>query len=327
MQISEVQVSENYQRALQGYRVQKAEPCSGGMLLSSENETGTGSMRCYDVFPGGLLVYNQFEMASGFQNVEPVSGFLHINHCRRGCYELQLKGGSRCYIGEGDLAVSDPEVLIIVDSRFPTHRYEGISVMIEVDPASQWLKEHVTWADIDLHTIKANMQSCKDALLLRTNSSIGHIFDELYRVEERVRHPYMIVKIIELLLFLSLAVEEKREALPRFSPSVADAVMQVHEYLSDNPLSHLTISELAAKFHVAETSLRCCFKAIYGQTLGSINIDGSHLNIEAGNDFEREFAYDTHVIFWQDIPDEQASGKAWVYSLVSQTADSFYGKF
>ena len=103
--------------------------------------------------------------------------------------------------------------------------------------------------------------------------------------------------------------------------------MQVHEYLSDNPLSHLTISELAAKFHVAETSLRCCFKAIYGQTLGSINIDGSHLNIEAGNDFEREFAYDTHVIFWQDIPDEQASGKAWVYSLVSQTADSFYGKF
>lgn len=54
MQISEVQVSENYQRALQGYRVQKAEPCSGGMLLSSENETGTGSMRCYDVFPGVL---------------------------------------------------------------------------------------------------------------------------------------------------------------------------------------------------------------------------------------------------------------------------------
>lgn len=56
---------------------------------------------------------------------------------------------------------------------------------------------------------------------------------------------------------------------------------------------------------------------------GSISIDGSHLNVGAGDDFEREFAYDTHVIFGQDIPDEQASGKAWVYSSISQKADSF----
>lgn len=263
-----MQISEEYSRALQGYHVQNAEKWPGGMILSSENETGTGTMRCSEVFPGAILVYNQFEMRSGYQKVEPVSGYLHINHCRRGCYELQMQEGSLCYLGEGDLTVSDPESMTVAASRFPTGRYEGISVMLEVAPASGWLTENAAWAEIDLYKMKEKMCSCRDAFLLRSNSMIGHIFDELYHVEERVRQPYTIVKIIELLLFLSLALEGKKESLPRFSPAVTEAVMQAHEYLSAHPQTRQTIAEIAAKFHVAETSLRECFKAIYGQTVG-----------------------------------------------------------
>lgn len=263
-----MQISEEYRRALQGYHVQNAEKCSGGMILSSENETGTGTMRCCEVFPGVILIHNQFEMRSGYQKVERINGYLHINHCRRGCYELQMQEGSLCYIGEGDLTVSDPGIMTVAASRFPTGRYEGISVMLEVEPAAQWLAKNAAWADIDLYEMKEKMQSCRDAFLLRSNSMIGHIFDELYHVEERVRQPYTKVKIIELLLFLSLALDGKKESLPRFSPAVTDAVMQAHEYLSSDPLTRLTIAEIAAKFHVAETSLRECFKAIYGQTVG-----------------------------------------------------------
>lgn len=263
-----MQISEEYRRALQGYHVQNAEKWSGGMILSAENETGTGTMRCCDVFPGAILVYNQFEMLCGYQKVERASGYLHINHCRRGCYELQMQEGSLCYIGEGDLTVSDPGVMTVAASRFPTGRYEGISVMLEVVPASGWLAKNAAWAGIDLYEMKEKMQSCRDALLLRSNSMIGHIFDELYHVEERVRQSYTTVKIIELLLFLSLAMDGKKESLPRFSPAVTEAVMQAHEYLSADPLTRLTVAEIAAKFHVAETSLRECFKAIYGQTVG-----------------------------------------------------------
>lgn len=264
-----MEIPKDYNRIFQGYHFEGAEPWSCGTLLSKENDTGTGSMRCYEVFPGALLVYNEFHMASGYQKVEPVEGFLQINHCRRGCYELKDESGWLCYLGEGDLAVSDPEVTRIVDSRFPIGRYEGISVMLEIAPADQWLKEHVSWAGLDLFSIKEKIGHYEEPLLLRMNSSVEHIFEELYQVKEAVRSPLSVLKVVELLLFLSLEAGEPKRPLPHFSQAVAKSTQEVHAYLSSHPLTNLTLPELSAKFHISETSLKSCFKAIYGHTLGA----------------------------------------------------------
>ena len=236
------------------------------MLLTVENESGRGTMCCYEALPGALLVYHDFKMGSCYQKVEPVRGFLQINHCRSGCFEFELAGGARSFIGEGDLAVNNPEILTVVNSRFPLRRYEGIMIMLELESASEWLKQNASWTDLDLYGVKEKLKKYGDVFLMRANTSIGHIFDEFYQVDERIRRPYSILKIAELLLYLSLVSKEEQRHLPRFSPQVVEGTKQVYAYLSQNPLSRLTLAELSARFRVAQTSLKSCFKAIYGQT-------------------------------------------------------------
>ncbi len=262
-------MSEEFNRMFQGYQVSGISQEGEETVMSVENESGSGTMRCYHVFPGIFLVYNNMSMKSCYQRVEPVSGFLQMNHCRRGCFEFELENGSRCFMGEGDLAVNDPEILTVVNSRFPLGKYEGITVMMELEPASKWLEENVPWANVDLYEMKKKLGIQDAAFMVRASAGIRHIFDELYEVDERIRRSYIILKIVEMIMFLGLTAEEKQEYLPRFSSTVADGTKAVHEYLSKYPLERLTLTELSARFHIAETSLKCCFKAIYGQTPGA----------------------------------------------------------
>lgn len=265
-----MELFKKYEKVFQGYHFQDIKATDDGMLITAENETGRGTIDCHHVFPGILLSYNDFHMESSFQEVKPVKGFLQINHCQSGCYEYTLEGGTLSFIGEGDLVVVDPELSRVLDSRFPVGRYEGISVMVELAPAAEWLEKYVPWMKLDLWEIRNHMRTYKgDALLLRTNASIKHIFDELYCVDEQVRKTYYILKILELFLFLSRIDEKRREYLPHFSQMVVEGTKAAYEFLVQNPQNHLTVAELSARFHVAETSLKNCFKAIYGQSPGA----------------------------------------------------------
>ena len=69
-----------YERAFQGYHFEASSVNDEEMLLTVENESGRGTMCCYEALPGALLVYHDFKMGSCYQKVEPVRGFLQINH-------------------------------------------------------------------------------------------------------------------------------------------------------------------------------------------------------------------------------------------------------
>ncbi len=275
-----MQLSSNYVRVFQGYQFRGVETTPNGTVLVMENETGRGSMQCYDVFPGVLLIYNHLQMETCYQVAEPITGFLQINHCRQGCYELTMTNGSLCFIGEGDLSVHDPELLSVTDSRIPSGKYEGISIMLELEPAAHWLNDNAPWADLNLFEIKQKLGMRREALLIRANSHIEHIFDELYRVDERIRSSYSVLKVIELLLFLSLTAGSQQKFLPHFSPAVVDGTRQAFEFMKEHPFYPLTLSELSMRFHVAETSLKSCFKAIYGKSPGAF-VRGERIRIGA----------------------------------------------
>ena len=56
---------------------------------------------------------------------------------------------------------------------------------------------------------------------------------------------------------------------------------------------------------------------------GSINIDGSDLFAEAGKDLSKLAAYDSTVLFWQEVEDGDASGEACVYLPASHSISQF----
>ena len=103
--------------------------CDGNCkVFKMENDTGEGIMTAYEVFPGALVMFNDFHMEyceSKFQ-AKDVEIFC-IDHCREGSMEYEQSNKYCYYFEAGDL---------VVDNRrnhaghveYPMKHFHGISV-------------------------------------------------------------------------------------------------------------------------------------------------------------------------------------------------------
>lgn len=89
-------------------------------IYTIENSTGCGEMRCYNLFEGVQLSYNNLNMETAYQKINPKSGVLEIDHCLEGCYEFKLENNERALIGKGDLSVIEIGKVPFEDSGIPT---------------------------------------------------------------------------------------------------------------------------------------------------------------------------------------------------------------
>lgn len=229
---------------------------------------GSGTLRCFRVMPGVHLSYDCLDMKSCYQRMSPVHGFLEISHCKEGCFEFELDDGQVCFLGEGDLCVCLHENCYFKSSHLPREHYRGISLVIDIQLAQKTIEHMIPTAEIDLIELERRFQQ-KGVYMIRARAELEHIFSELYHVDERIRKTYSLIKTVELILFLSLTLEEPQERLPRFLPSTVSQTKQVHQFVSEHPCCKNTCKELAESFYISETSLRTCFKAIYGYPLAT----------------------------------------------------------
>ena len=110
------------------------------------------------------------------------------------------------------------------------------------------------------------MEKSKGYRLLRANEKIDHVIGELYCVDDRIKEPYFKLKCLELLLFFSIASETKTESLP-LSKKQVDLIENVKNDLINDLESTITIDELAIKYDVSKTTLKNCFKEVYGKPI------------------------------------------------------------
>ena len=256
-------------RAFYGYRFADEGRNGENEIYRVVNHSGAGEMFCYDVCEGIQLTYNSLEMDTCFQKILPASGFMLINHCLEGCYEYELQDGTVSFMGEGDLCINDLGGQSFVNSHLPTRKYRGLAIILDLQVAQASLDRLFPQANIDLFRLRDYLCVDGKPLRIRARSEIDHIFSELYCVDEHIRVPYYIIKVIELFLFLSIVEREKLKSLPSFSYSVASSTRAVYTYLIENPLKRVTIGELASLFHIADSSLKRCFKALTGQSIGT----------------------------------------------------------
>lgn len=250
-----------------GYMFDRIYERDGYRVYRMKNETGWGEMETMRVAPGIQIVYSHLYMATCYQKMEGAPDCMSINHCRKGCYEFDMRGGSTGILGEGDMAINDFHNQQVTDSRIPLHRYEGITLGFELAAAQESLKRFAPDVEIDLMAFTARFCGRNDPFLMRSRPELEHIFDELYEVDDRIRRPYTMLKVLELLLFLSIT--EACSPLPRFSPEVVRQTKEVYAHLVRNPMEKHTIEQLCRRFHLSDTNLRSCFRALYGQPLAT----------------------------------------------------------
>lgn len=172
------------------------------------------------------------------------------------------------FLTEGDVAVNAPGIQQIAGSRLPTGHYMGVAILLELATAQHSLDTLLPNSGIRLIRLSEKLCSGPELFLLRTRPPIEHIFIELYDADDRIRETFTFLKTVELLLYLTFAENEPRDTLPLCSRQVVEATKVVCACLLEEPCRKVTIAQFSERFAVAETSLRECFKSIYGQPIG-----------------------------------------------------------
>lgn len=230
------------------------------------NESGEGDITLYQVFPGIELVYNDMHMAYCNKNQEPAVGVMEINYCKEGRCECLFGDHEYCYMAAGDLSFCSLQEHGH-QSEFPTAHYHGITVTVDFSRITEEMKRVLELLAVDLERIK-ELSKKREFTMVRANPTIEHIFLELYTVPAAIRHGYIRVKVLELLLVLTglNPMEEKSEPVHFSEPQIA-CIKEMHAFLIAHFNEHYTIEELSERFELSPTILKKCFKGVYGDSI------------------------------------------------------------
>lgn len=254
--------------AFQGYSFEEQIDTDKASVMVIKNETGEGSMRCLDTFPGITLSYNSLRMKSCYQQVAPMDGFLSLNYCRKGCFQVTLNNGKVYFLGEGDIVINDPGRSMIIDSQCPTGVFEGFTVIIEIKKVVEWIEGHAAWADVSWLSGEQFRRLTEPVTLIANKSEIWHLAEGFYNSSVEKSKSFRIVKVLELLELISEHIGETKP-VEYYSLAITKATEAVYHYILQNPAAKVTVGELCNMFGISKTSLQCCFKSIYGTTPAS----------------------------------------------------------
>lgn len=232
------------------------------------NDSGEGLMTFYDVLPGISVIYNDFHMDSCESGFQPNQSILCIDHCREGRLEQETEQGTYTFFQAGDLKV-DHRLHHIGTIKMPTKHFHGVSIVFDLEQASESLSMAMRNFPINLTSIREKYCDDKHPFLIRGESSVKHIFSELYNIPLKIKKIYLQVKIFELLLFLDaleLSSENKRER-PYFYKGQIEVIKSIHALLTEDITEHHTLEALSTRFQIPLTTMKNCFKSVYGNSI------------------------------------------------------------
>lgn len=236
-------------------------------VFQMKDTGGEGVMTFYQVFPGVYLLYNDFHMEHCLSGFSPSMEMLCIDHCREGRIEWNIEHNKYIYIESGDIQINTRKNHAGV-FRFPLSHYHGVTVGFAVGEAEESLLHVMDGFSIDLRKLQEKFCAGGRNFIMRAGAKIDHIFSELYDIPDHVRLPYFKIKVLELLLFLeTLEVPADSEERPYFYKTQVDKIKDIVSLQTQNLERWYTIGELSQKFEFPITSMKQCFKGIYGVSM------------------------------------------------------------
>jgi len=236
-------------------------------VFSLKNDTGDGTMTMYEVYPGVVVLYNDFHIGHCLSGFQPNGTMFCIDHCREGRIEWGIGNGNYLYIEAGDIQINN-RVHHTSDFSFPLSHYHGITIGIMLEEAVEPLSGILEGLTFDIPAMRKKFCPTVRPFIMRAAVNIEHIFLEMYTLPDQIRIPYLKIKVLELLLFLSML--EKPEGVgerPYFYKTQVDKVKAIRELLTADLERHYTLEELSEQFNFPLTTMKLCFKGVYGSSI------------------------------------------------------------
>lgn len=249
-------------------------------VLRMRDESGDGLMTIYHVFNGVYLMYNDFHMAHCFSRFASTARILCVDHCREGRIEHRTEQDKRYYIEPGDMRV-DRRVHHGGHVDFPLSHYHGVTIGFFLDRAEESIRKAMPSISVDISALAEKFCGKDEVYILRQNSSIEHIFSELYSVPAKIRMDYFRIKVMELLVFLgALELSDYKDERPYFYSNQIEKIKAAHKLMTENLTVNYTAESLAKEVGISVGVLKNGFKGVYGTPLYSY-IRGYKMNMAA----------------------------------------------
>ncbi len=249
-----------------GILLAKSDGCS---VYQFRNETGDGTMTCYEVFPGAMLSFNDFHVRYFDSEYVPGRNMFVIDHCREGKMEYLAAENAYAYVGAGDIKM-DRRLTHTGRFVFPSSHYHGLTIGFDMEIAAAALAEEVKDFPVDLLRLEEKYCPGHYPNLIHEKGAAEHIFGELYQVPEKIRIPYFKIKIMELLLYLdALELPKEQEERPYYYKTQVEKVKAIQAFLAEHMAENYTQEDLSARFEIPLTGMKNCFKSVYGTSIGA----------------------------------------------------------
>ncbi len=242
---------------------------SGGCSVwQFRNDTGEGTMTTYELAPGIALSFNDFHMASFDSGFVPDQKLLAVDYCREGRMEYPAAENALGYVKAGDLKL-DRRLAHQGRFVFPSGHYHGVTVGFDLAQAGAALARQMPDFPVDPAALADKFHVGTYPVVFHSGELPQRIFEEMYRVPQSIRLPYLRVKVLELLLYLQAMEVPAAADTPYFYRSQVEKVHALRDYLAAHLTENPTQAELSARFGLPLTAMKRCFKSMYGVSIGA----------------------------------------------------------
>lgn len=192
-----------------------------------------------------------------------------INHCEEGRIECKFTSGEYLYMGPGDMSLGwHISSNYQHENYFPTKLFKGVVLLVDVEKAQPVLDALVIEARIDLTQLANRFCEHSDfGMMMEETEAVRQIFSSLYNVPDQIKGHYFKLKVIEIFLLLSIISTTNHEKRSSYRKQQVDIVKAVNEYISTQFMKRITIDSLSDQFDIPTSTLKRCFKGVYGTTI------------------------------------------------------------
>lgn len=192
-----------------------------------------------------------------------------INHCEEGRIECKFTSGEYLYMGPGDMSLGwHISSNYQHENYFPTKLFKGVVLLVDVEKAQPILDTLITETRIDLTQLANRFcEQSEFGMMMEETESVRQIFSSLYKVPDQIKGHYFKLKVIEIFLLLSIISTTNHEKRSSYRKQQVDIVKAVNEYISTQFMKRITIDSLSDQFDIPTSTLKRCFKGVYGTTI------------------------------------------------------------
>ncbi len=234
------------------------------LVTNIENESGRGTMTVSVLFPGVVLIQNDFTMDACDSGFTCDCELFAIDHCRDGRMEWELNADTYLYVEPGTVNANTRK-----DHRrrftFPLKHYQGISIVFFLDQAAEGFRTLAPGLSLDLPALKEKLSPDDRTFITRAIMPHAYNFDPLYeRPDEKNRH-YLLAKVFELVAYLNSHDCTQEAYTPQYFHRIrVQKVKEIAEFICSDLQEHHTLKDLSRQFDIPLTTMKQCFKGVYG---------------------------------------------------------------